>query len=367
MLQPNFACKGMTNWFGRVFLFRWKSGLGLRTVRMSSWHLWAPYKINLGWFWLDGDENQTQWSGFAPALSLFGKTSASGKLWVFAHAMDKTSARNDWMGILGHSSLWWPKKWTGGWKVFELSESKKDELKLLAYEKRESLHVSIQPTRPVAVLHLKSCFSGTGLWRGPTLSCVPHGICCRIYSSAQTSHLLKRISGSENFGLLRVRSATWLILPVVICLSQRLSHAGLSMSRNKVRPRMAHYISYGSLDLRYPTWITLEILELIHANVASTLVEEAFLLDQNQSGSNSCISWVWTTLSGSHGLVLATTLSNVCLINLMVGYVPTMVITGNGESGFDAGEGAWETATTSKEGSRHANYPLPARGGSDEK
>lgn len=49
---------------------------------------------------------------------------------------------------------------------------------------------------------------------------------------------------------------------------------------------MAHYISYGSLDLRYPTWITLEILELIHANVASTLVEEAFLLDQNQSGSN---------------------------------------------------------------------------------
>ena len=47
---------------------------------------------------------------------------------------------------------------------------------------------------------------------------------------------------------------------------------------------MAHYISYGSLDLRYLTWITLEILELIHANAASTLVEGAFLLDQNQSG-----------------------------------------------------------------------------------
>ncbi len=29
-----------------------------------------------------------------------------------------------------------------------------------------------------------------------------------------------------------------------------------------------------------------------------------------------------------------------------------MVATGNGESGFDSGEGAWETATTSKEGSR---------------
>jgi hypothetical protein len=34
--------------------------------------------------------------------------------------------------------------------------------------------------------------------------------------------------------------ATWLILPVVICLSQRLSHACLSTCRNKVKPRMAH-------------------------------------------------------------------------------------------------------------------------------
>ena len=34
--------------------------------------------------------------------------------------------------------------------------------------------------------------------------------------------------------------ATWLILPVVICLSQRLSHACLSTSLNMVKPRMAH-------------------------------------------------------------------------------------------------------------------------------
>ena len=34
--------------------------------------------------------------------------------------------------------------------------------------------------------------------------------------------------------------ATWLILPVVICLSQRLSHACLSTSLIKVKPRMAH-------------------------------------------------------------------------------------------------------------------------------
>ena len=44
-----------------------------------------------------------------------------------------------------------------------------------------------------------------------------------------------------------------------------------------------------------------------------------------------------------------------------------MVLTGDGELGFDSGEGAWETATTSKEGSRRANYPIPIRGGSDNK
>ena len=44
-----------------------------------------------------------------------------------------------------------------------------------------------------------------------------------------------------------------------------------------------------------------------------------------------------------------------------------MVITGDGELGFDSGEGAWETATTSKEGSRRANYPILTQGGSDNK
>ena len=50
-----------------------------------------------------------------------------------------------------------------------------------------------------------------------------------------------------------------------------------------------------------------------------------------------------------------------------VGYWPTVALTGNGELGFDSGEGARETATTSKEGSRRANYPITTRGGSDKK
>lgn len=43
----------------------------------------------------------------------------------------------------------------------------------------------------------------------------------------------------------------------------------------------------------------------------------------------------------------------------MVVSVPTMVTKDNMESGFDSGAGAWEMATTAKEGSRHTHYPLP--------
>jgi hypothetical protein len=51
----------------------------------------------------------------------------------------------------------------------------------------------------------------------------------------------------------------------------------------------------------------------------------------------------------------------------MVVYMDYHGLTGNGELGFDSGEGAWETATTSKEGSRRANYPILIQGGSDKK
>lgn len=41
-------------------------------------------------------------------------------------------------------------------------------------------------------------------------------------------------------GIVACRVVTWLILPVVICLSQRLSHACLSINLYTVRLRMAH-------------------------------------------------------------------------------------------------------------------------------
>ncbi len=61
-----------------------------------------------------------------------------------------------------------------------------------------------------------------------------------------------------------------------ICLFQRLSHACLSMRRSKVKPRIAHYNSRCFLDLS-STWITVVILELIHAIGPRSRVTGAFI------------------------------------------------------------------------------------------
>ena len=68
--------------------------------------------------------------------------------------------------------------------------------------------------------------------------------------TAQNSEVISRqweLSFSRERGLVTDVSfcnvcpiATWLILPVVICLSQRLSHACLSTNFYIVKPRMAH-------------------------------------------------------------------------------------------------------------------------------
>src|SRR5215467_6480831 len=47
------------------------------------------------------------------------------------------------------------------------------------------------------------------------------------------------------------RVLTWLILPVVICLFQRLSHASLSISFYTAKLRIAHYNSYNLHDDHY--------------------------------------------------------------------------------------------------------------------
>jgi len=68
-----------------------------------------------------------------------------------------------------------------------------------------------------------------------------------------------------------------LILPVVICLSQRLSHACLSISiiQRNCEWLIKTVIVYLIIEF---TWITVVILELIHAGVPD-LAEGRYLLD----------------------------------------------------------------------------------------
>ena len=109
------------------------------------------------------------------------------------------------------------------------------------------------------------------------------------------------------------------------------------------------------------TWIPVVIPELIHARKQDSRTAVFIRLNTNAFGLwrvivTHRIAWSWT---GDRSFkFLPYQLS-------MVGYGPTMAITGDGELGFDSGEGAWETATTSKEGSRRANYPILTQGGSD--
>ena len=74
-----------------------------------------------------------------------------------------------------------------------------------------------------------------------------------------------------------MRIVIWLILPVVICLSQRLSHACLSISviQRNCEWLIKTVIVYMTIKF---TWITVVILELIHAD-SPDFVEGPYLLD----------------------------------------------------------------------------------------
>ncbi len=115
------------------------------------------------------------------------------------------------------------------------------------------------------------------------------------------------------------------------------------------------------------TWITVVILELIHATIPNCFGGRVVFIR-------------WKPIPGLPGyVVIHSNFANRMLSGddgsfkflpyqlRMVGYWPTMALTGNGELGFDSGEGARETATTSKEGSRRVNYPILIQGGSDNK
>jgi hypothetical protein len=77
--------------------------------------------------------------------------------------------------------------------------------------------------------------------------------------------ITRRLSAAIEWNDDSSRIEIWLILPELMCSFQRLSHACISINDLIVKPRTAHYNSYNLLDLDNPTWITVVILELIHA------------------------------------------------------------------------------------------------------
>ena len=151
----------------------------------------------------------------------------------------------------------------------------------------------------------------------------------------------------------------WLILPVVICLSQRLSHACVSISiirRNcewLIKSVIIYLIIESYMDNR-------DKLQLIHAFRPRPRV---VIISTKPFPSGM---W-WFIVIERTAVICGKSFKFLPYQLWMVVYWTTMAVTGNGELGFDSGEGAWETATTSTEGSRRENCPIPTRGGSDKK
>ena len=150
---------------------------------------------------------------------------------------------------------------------------------------------------------------------------------------------------------------TWLILPVVIRLSQRLSHACLSIN------------------------LILWSCERLIISVIVYLIVPYYLDNRSNSRANTCWNTHWVVFIRLKPILIGTVVIHTKIADRscdgsfkflpyqlwMVRYWLTMALTGNGELGFDSGEGAWEMATTSKEGSRRVNYPILKQGGSDNK
>ena len=113
-------------------------------------------------------------------------------------------------------------------------------------------------------------------------------------------------------------TVTWLILPVVICLSQRLSHACLSIN-NFVLWNCEWLITTVIIYLIvFTTWITVVILELIHATTRDRVTWLVVFIryKTNAVGVTRPVSW-WVIITLRIEVASAPSMihSNFCPIN----------------------------------------------------
>ena len=137
-----------------------------------------------------------------------------------------------------------------------------------------------------------------------------------------------------------------------IARSYLVDPASSHMLVSKTKPCMSKYkplhgeTANGSLNQLWflrsynPTWITVVILELIHASKLRPSGKSAFIRPKPIGGNPVSL----VTLDNFELIARACPgdVSFKCLPYQlsMVRAMPTMVVTGNGESGFDSGEGA---------------------------
>ena len=132
---------------------------------------------------------------------------------------------------------------------------------------------------------------------------------------------------------------TWLILPVVICLSQILSHACLSISVYTAKLRMVHSNSY-SLFLMVIVYMdnsnSLRPNTCAHARLRGQVV---FISYRTNPGLPGLV--VIHNNRTNHMAAAGDESFKFLTYQLpTVGYCPTVAMTGNGKVRFDSGEGA---------------------------
>ena len=107
-------------------------------------------------------------------------------------------------------------------------------------------------------------------------------LCLFCTTSVCVQYLLEKNQLNTTCLLFLFTIVTWLILPVVICSSQRLSHACVSISiiqSETANGSLNQLLFTWSYNL--PRWISVVILELIHEKMFDlSRVEEQYLLEQ---------------------------------------------------------------------------------------
>ena len=201
---------------------------------------------------------------------------------------------------------------------------------------------------------------------------------CECYDNASQSNPSHSQHGdteshSKRNWNLQIDGCMWIDLKIENLVDPASSH----MLVSKIKPckclyRMFHIETANSSLIQlsktwFPhiTWIPTVMLQLIH-DIRLNLSERLLLLVQYQHGParfllnhNDWMDYI--------AIAFCTPLMFLTYQPRTVGHLPTMATTGDGGLGFDSGEGAREIATTSKEGSRRANYPILTHGGSDKK